>query len=103
MTRPNRYDRLYQEVGKCILCHEHAVINPLLPDRFRFCWKPWREGPGPYKFIFVAMEPFLNCEDEVQPGGFNEPLRFAIYRFLFKPFEPRNFLITNMAKCSLAV
>jgi len=67
-------------------------------------WVPWGKGKPPYKFVFVAMEPTSKYDPSElypQPGAFNEPLRFAIERFMFKPGEPVSYLITNMAKCSI--
>ncbi|MGH9450011.1 MAG: hypothetical protein ACRD11_05650 [Terriglobia bacterium] len=107
MDRLDEYDRLYSDVRACKNCHNHELIRPLVPKRFRFCWEPLRvrAAPrGPFSFVFVAMEPFAaNCPADPEPGWFNEPLRFAIDRFLFMDSEPRSFLITNMAKCSLPV
>ncbi len=96
------YDRIYEQVAICKCCHAHPAIKPLLPEGFKYRWEPWRVGKPPFTFIFVAMEPTSEYDPSdvyPQPGAFNEPVRFAIDHFSFKPGEPVNYLVTNMAKC----
>lgn len=103
------YDTLYrEEVAKCTRCHTLPLIQELLKgdaEAFRYRWHSLREGVPPYKFVFVAMEPTSEYdmkEEYPQDGGFDVALRFAINQFLFGD-EPYNYLITNMAKCSMRV
>ena len=108
------YEAVSQAARQCRLCHDHPRIADLhKAGKFRYCWKPWRIpvatpiGLDGYQFLFIGMEPVstdLPSEgSEPQPGGFNEPLRFAIQQFLFEHGRQPTYLITNMARCCLPV
>jgi hypothetical protein len=60
----------------------------------------------PFAYVLIAMEPSLPVrleEKYPQLGTFNGALQFAIRKFLVANDASPSYLITNMAKCSIAV
>ena len=104
--RINELHALYEEVRTCEKCRKGCKKIETLPkEAFRYCWHPYGFGEPPFAFMFFAYEPSFSGEmpsviyPEYTP--FNEPLQFAIRKFLLTPGR-QTFYITNMAKCSIA-
>ncbi len=100
----NSFESLFTSFGKCTKCRQMIPeIGNLNEDQFKFHWRPYLRGMPPLHFVFLGWEPSwptwqVNSEAE---GGFNEPLQFAIRKFLASNVSEVRFLITNMAQCSM--
>jgi hypothetical protein len=93
---------LDQDIRECTACRNDPEIERLaMMGGFKFHWEPyWHTLTGRVDFFFLAWEPSFGDVhgDEVYPqeGTFSWPLNFAIQKYLTD-----NYVITNMAKCSI--
>jgi uracil-DNA glycosylase len=98
MTR----EELYAKVADCEECRKGCgLIRRLKREDFGYHWEPYWRGQSPLQFVFLAWEPSFAAvkvtEKYPQVGFFNEPLHYAIRKFLLCD----RYLITNMAKCTI--
>jgi hypothetical protein len=100
------FKALYDKLKTCDACRQgRQDLRDLSREGFMYRWHPYSSGDAPFAYIFLAWEPSRKGEksDSTYPActWFNEPLQFAIRKFLGFPPGCKNFYITNMAKCSI--
>jgi hypothetical protein len=103
--RDAEFESLCREVDLCRECRKDPGIHALEPAKFMFHWKPYWLGEPPFSRVLLAWEPGFAAvvPEETYPvqGGFNEPLQYAVRKFLLNHTSNKGFLITNMAKCTI--
>jgi hypothetical protein len=95
---------LYAKVAACTRCRDGDELIRALPQAdFKFHWISYwyPDDDGHSEYVFLAWESsFANVNAAgkyPRVGCFNEPLHFAIRKFL----ACTRYLITNMAKCTI--